>query len=170
LVISKIENWDWFVERVKLICFLIISSIEKKNENLHVLSVDEKTWIHAIERYEQRGPKSRGYKKRKEYEYIRHGTTTLMATVNVENGKLFSFHKGQTRDENDYSAFIKKTVNKISEMDRVVILADQLNTHVSASLVKLEEYQEEELGEKGKSEIPKNMERRKCFWRDHTIE
>ncbi len=130
--------------------------IEKKDPNVHVLSVDEKTGIQALERYEQRSTQSRGYKKRKEYEYIRHGTSTLIAAVNVENGKVFSFHQGQTRDENDYSEFINKTVNKLPEMDRVVILADQLNTHVSESLVRwiaqLEEYQEEELGIKGKAE------------------
>jgi transposase len=146
---------------------LIINCIEKKNANQHVLSVDEKTGIQALERYEQRSPESRGYKKRKEYEYIRHGTSTLMATVNVENGKVFSYHQGQTRDENDYSEFIKKTVNKLPELDRVIILADQLNTHVSESLVKwiaqLEEYHQEELGEKGKSGILKNMESRRLF-------
>ena len=124
---------------------MIIISISKQNPNFHLLSVDEKTGIQALERYEERGPKSRGYKKRKEYEYVRHGTSTLIAAVNVEDGKVIAYHQGQTRDEKDYCEFIKGMVNKLPELDQITILSDQLNTHVSESLViwiaQMEEYQ-----------------------------
>lgn len=163
----KIENWDWFVGRVKLICFLILRSVAGQSPNYHLLSVDEKTGIQALERYEERGPKSKGFKKRKEYEYIRHGTSTLIAGVNVENGEVIKYHQGQTRNENDYCEFIKEMVYELPELDKVVILADQLNTHVSESLViwiaELEEYQRIELGIKGKEGILKNMVSRRRF-------
>lgn len=163
----KIGDWSWFVDRVKLICSQLISSVSKKNPNCHVLSLDEKSGIQALERYEERGPKSRGFKKRKEYEYVRHGTSTLIAAVNVEDGKVIKHHQGQTRDENDYCEFVKELVAGLPELDQVVILADQLNTHVSESLVawiaKLEEYERTELGIKGKEGILKSMESRRCF-------
>jgi hypothetical protein len=163
----KIEDWAWFVKRVKLICDLIIRSISKQNPNFHLLSVDEKTGIQALERYEARRPKSRGYKKRKEYEYVRHGTSTLIAAVNVEDGKVIAYHQGQIRDEEDYCNFIKGMVNQLPELDEVVILSDQLNTHLSESLVnwiaQLEEYQQSELGIKGQCGILKSMESRRCF-------
>ena len=58
-------------------------------------------------------------------------------------------------------------VNELPELDQIVILADQLNTHVSESLViwmaELEEYQRTELGIKGKEGILKSMESRRCF-------
>jgi len=146
---------------------LIIRSIGKQNPNFHFLSVDEKTGIQALERYEERGPKSKGYKKRKEYEYVRHGTSTLIAAVNVEDGKVIAYHQGQTRDEEDYCNFIIGMVNQLPELDEVVILSDQLNTHLSESLVnwiaQLEEYQHSELGIKGQCGILKSMESRRYF-------
>ena len=144
-----------------------MSSISRKDPNHHVLSIDEKTGIQALERYEERGPKSRGYKKRKEYEYKRHGTSTLIGAVNVEDGKVIAYHQGQTRDEADYCGFIKGIIAQLPELDKVTILSDQLNTHVSESLVtwvaQMEEYDPSDLGVKGKQGILKNMETRRCF-------
>jgi hypothetical protein len=47
----------------------------------------------------------------------------------VEDGKVIAYHQGQTRDEEDYCNFIKGMVNQLPELDEVVILSDQLNTH-----------------------------------------
>lgn len=146
---------------------MIIKSIEKVDPNFHLISVDEKTGIQALERYEERRSKSKGFIRRKEYEYKRHGTSTLIAAVNVEDGKLLYSHQGQTRDETDYCDFIKGMVNQIGELDEIVILADQLNTHMSKSLVlwiaQKEEYDLGELGTKGKSGILKDTESRRLF-------
>lgn len=135
--------------------------------NCHVVSVDEKTGIQAIERYEDRGPKSRGFKKRREYEYVRHGTSSLIAAVNVENGKVIKSHQGPTRNETDYCEFIKQMVSELPELDEIIILADQLNTHLSESLVlwiaELEGYKRGELGQKGKEGILKSMASRRLF-------
>lgn len=52
------------------------------------------------------------------------------------------------------------------ELDEIVILSDQLNTHVSESLVRWiaeEEDYEEDLGKKGKYGILKSMETRRAF-------
>jgi len=128
--------------------------------------VDEKTGIQAIERMVGRAPESKGGHNRIEYEYIRHGTTTLIAANNVENGKLINYHLGPTRDEIDYADFIKQTVNALPEMDQIIILADQLNTHLSETLVRwiaqIEEY-EQDLGSKGKKGILKSKTSRKEF-------
>ena len=52
-------------------------------------------------------------------------------------------------------------------MDRIILLSDQLNTHMSESLVlwiaQTEEYEIGELGKKGKGGILKNMETRRTF-------
>lgn len=52
-------------------------------------------------------------------------------------------------------------------MDKVIILSDQLNTHMSASLVQwiaeMEEYDEQELGIKEKSGFLHNMDTRRNF-------
>lgn len=150
-----------------MVCDLISTGIEDKDPNLHVLSVDEKTGIQAIERYEATAPQSKGGHKRREYEYERHGTTTLIAAVNVRNAELMNAHIQPTRDEQDFGNFIKETVSKLPDMDKVVILSDQLNTHLSETLVRFiaEEggYTQGDLGVKGQSGILKNMKTRKEF-------
>lgn len=129
--------------------------------------MDEKTGIQAIERHEATAPESKGGHKRREYEYERHGTTTLIAGVNVGNGELINAHLLPTRDEQDFGNFIKETVSMLPEMDKIVFLSDQLNTHLSETLVRFiaEEggYTSEDLGIKGQSGILKNMETRKEF-------
>lgn len=163
----KIDNWEKFAKRVALVCHFILRAIKGTDPNLHVLSVDEKTGIQAIERYQSIAPKSKGGHQRKEFEYTRHGTTTLIAAINVANGELANAHLKPTRDEKDYADFIKETVGALPEMDKVVILSDQLNTHLSETLVRFiaEQggYSEEDLGIKGEKGILKNMQTRKVF-------
>jgi len=85
----------------------------------------------------------------------------------VRNGEVLNAHIQPTRDEQDFANFIKETVSMLPEMDRIVILSDQLNTHISETLVRFiaEEggYTQDDLGVKGKSGILKNMETRKEF-------
>ena len=135
--------------------------------NQHVISIDEKTGIQALERFTAQAPKSKGGHQRKEFEYIRHGTTTLIAANNVENGRIINHYMGPTRDETVYADFVKQTVGALPEMDKVIIVSDQLNTHVSESLVKWiaqeEDYQLDELGLKGCYGILKNEQTRKAF-------
>lgn len=129
--------------------------------------MDEKTGIQAIERDRSNAPKSKGEHQRIEYEYTRHGTTTLIAANNVENGRLMNYHLGSTRTEEDYANFLKETVTILPEMDQIIFLSDQLNTHISETIVlwiaEMEEYDSIEIGLKGKSGFLKNMKTRKAF-------
>ena len=50
--------------------------------------MDEKTGIQALERLQQRAPLSKGHHQRNEFEYVRHGTTTLMAAYSVASGSI----------------------------------------------------------------------------------
>lgn len=163
----KIEDWEMFVVRVRLICELILGSVLLKLPNTHVISMDEKTGIQALQRHSDQAPKSKGGHKRLEFEYTRHGTTTLIAAINVENGKLIKQHLGQTRDEKDFADFTKTVIAGLPQMDKIVILSDQLNTHLSATLVEWiaqeEEYSSCELGKKGQSGILKNIKTRMAF-------
>lgn len=73
---------------------------------------------------------------RREYEYERHGTTTLIGAIKVEDGKVLNQVLGPTRTEKDYQTFMEQTVEKLPQMDKVVVLSDPLNTHVSESMVR----------------------------------
>jgi len=132
-----------------------------------VISVDEKTAIQAIERDRSTTPQSKGGIK----EYTRHGTTTLIAANNVENGKVIHRHLGLTRTEEDYAIFLKETM---PEMDDIVFLSDQLNTHVSETLViwiaEMEEYHQEEIGVKGNRDSLRIWKLEKSFLKENITE
>lgn len=136
----------------------------KSCPNTHVISVDEKTGIQALDRHQQRAPDSQGGHQRQEFEYKRCGTTTLIAAVNVEDGRVIHHHLGPTHKEADFADFIKATVAKLPAMDRVVILADQLDTHLSEALVRwISEEDGQDVGEKGKSGILRRQHTRKQY-------
>lgn len=162
----KIEDWDAFVLRVALICELILQAISLEKPNLHLISIDEKTGIQALERIAADQPMEKGKPRRIEYEYTRHGTTCLMAAIDVGRGQLINHRLHTTRNEEDFLIFIRQTVNQLPPKDEIIFLADQLNTHQSESLVRWVAQQlhvEEDLGSKGYTGILKSMKSRKRF-------
>lgn len=106
--------------------------------------------------------------ERREFEYIRHGTVSLIANFDVVSGQLSGFSIGPTRTELDFAAHIEARVKSDVEGEWIFVL-DQLNTHQSASLVELVARLcklEDELGVKGKSGILHSMASRKAFLSD----
>jgi transposase len=162
----KIEDWDAFVIRVALICNLILQAISLEKPSLRLISIDEKTGIQALERIARGEPMEKGKPRRIEYEYARHGTTCLMAAIDVGQGKLVNHRLHPTRTEEDFVIFIDQTADSISPEDEIVFMADQLNTHQSESLVRWVAQKinfEGDLGTKGYKGILKSMETRKKF-------
>jgi len=76
-----------------------------------------------------------------------------------------------TRTEADFLQFTVETANCFPKEDQLIFLADQLNIHKSASLVKWIAEQigyEGDLGIKGHTGILKNMTTRQAFLEDET--
>ena len=161
--------------RVALVCRLILSAIKeaKSTEPLEfktfLISIDEKTGIQALERLEQTAPLSKGKHTRREFEYKRHGTTTLIAALNVGTGHLQNYLLSPTRTEVDYHNFIEQTTQSILAKEpnaHIIFLSDQLNTHLSESLVVWSAQInniDADLGVKGKKGILKNLQTRMTF-------
>lgn len=165
----KIANWDNFVLRVALICQLILEAIEGVFPKRFLISLDEKTGIQALQRLEQTAPASKGGHTRREFEYKRNGTTTLMAAINVADGKILHHYLNQTRTEKEFCSFVELTVDPLIKDDpkvEVILMADQLNTHLSESLVKyfakINDFKDD-LGIKGKEGILKSKISRMNF-------
>jgi transposase len=134
----------------------------------HVISTDEKTGMQALERLHATKPARPGLVERVEFEYIRHGTLCLMANFNVATGKIINPSIGPSRTEADFAAHIDRTIETDPDAGWIFV-ADQLDTHVSATLVELIARRcglDEDLGIKGKAGILKSKKTRRRFLQD----
>ena len=136
-----------------------------------VMSTDEMSGIQALERQYPTIAMGPGRVERREFEYQRHGTVTLIANFDVAQGKVVAPSMGPTRTEADFVAHIQQTVASDAEATRWHFVTDNLNTHQSESLLRFvaaHDGIEEELGEKGKHGILQSMATRAAFLADAT--
>ncbi len=79
-----------FREQLRQICQLHISAPELLAQGIHVVSTDEMTGIQALERAHPTQPMELGQVERQEFEYIRHGTQSLIASWHVAKGQVLN--------------------------------------------------------------------------------
>jgi transposase len=131
-----------------------------------VMSTDEMTGIQALERKHPTISMGPGRVERREFEYIRHGTLTLIANFDVAQGKIVAASMGPTRTEADFVAHIKQTVATDAGATKWHFVVDNLNTHQSESLVRFvaeHDGLDDDLGQKEKRGILKSMATRAAF-------
>ena len=144
---------------------------ERAKDGQRTESVDEMTGVQALERKHPGLPMLPGHVERQEFEYIRHGTLSFTCNFDVATGKLAACTAGKTRNEQDFVAHIKSRVVSDLQVSQWHFVSDNLNTHMSESLVC---YVAEEsdlvigLGVKGESGILKSMATRAAFLSDPT--
>lgn len=89
----KLSTDPLFVDKVRDIVGLYLSP---PNRAL-VLSVDEKSQIHALDREQPVLPMMPGVPERQTHSYVRHGTTSLFAALDIASGfiigKCFKRHR-----------------------------------------------------------------------------
>lgn len=103
---------------------------------------------------------------RVEFEYLRHGTQTLIASLNVATGRIDQATVGDTRTEQDLDTHLRALLAQSPEATKIHLVMDCLNTHQSESLVRLAAELEPDplaLGVKGKSGILQSMATRAAF-------
>ena len=76
-------------------------------ENAIVLCVDEKSQIQALDRTQKMLPMQPGFPERRTHDYVRHGTSTLFAALDIATGKVTAATKPRHRRQ-EFLAFLKQ--------------------------------------------------------------
>ncbi len=120
----KLSNDPFFVEKVRDIVGLYLNP----PENALVLCVDEKSQCQALERTQPVLPMGLGYVEGITHDYVRHGTTTLFAALDVGSGEVLAQCKRRHRHQ-EFLAFLKHIDQQVpAELD-IHLVCDNYATH-----------------------------------------
>ena len=97
-------------------------------ENAIVLCVDEKTQIQALERSQPVLPILRNVPERQSVDYLRHGTTTLFAALDILGGNVIGECRA-THKAADFIAFLRKVDRSCEKGKTLHAIVDNLSTH-----------------------------------------
>ncbi len=127
--------------------------------------------MQALERKYPGLPLRPGKVERREFEYIRHGTLAFILNFDVVRGVVIAPSGGPTRTGDDFQAHIQQTVASDPTATRWHFIVDNLNTHMSAALVRYVAQEcgcDGDLGEAEKRGILQSMRSRAAFLSDPT--
>lgn len=125
----KLSNDPFFVEKVRDIVGLYLNP----PDHAVVLCVDEKTQIQALERTQPLLPLGLGYVEGVTHDYIRHGTTTLFAALDVATGEVLAQCKRRHRHQ-EFLAFLRHIDANVPDGLDIHLVVDNYCTHKHAKV------------------------------------
>jgi transposase len=131
--ITKVRGWlnrrddPGFWERARDVCGIYLNC----PDNAIVLSVDEKTSVQAKERKRKTQPARAGQRKRVEWEYIRHGTASLFAALNVHSGQVLAEPIPGKNDSTNFCDFLDQIDAVTDPTIEIHIVLDNGSSHTS---------------------------------------
>jgi len=125
----KLSTDPFFVEKVRDIVGLYLNPPDKAM----VLCVDEKSQVQALDRTQPLLPMGIGYVQGVTHDYVRHGTTTLFAALDIATGKVLTCCKRRHRHQ-EYLQFLKHIDANVPENLDIHLVVDNYVTHKHAKI------------------------------------
>ncbi len=98
-----------------------------------VLSIDEKPQIPALGRTQKPLPMTPGHAATRTHDYVRHGTTCLLAALDVATGRVIGRMIERHRSE-DFVAFLDPVAEGLDADRDVHVILDNVSSHKSATV------------------------------------
>ena len=114
----KLSTDPYFVEKVRDVVGLYLDPPDRAV----VLSVDEKSQVQALDRTQPVLPMTPGQAERGTHDYVRHGTTSLFAALDVATGKVV----GRCHRRHRHQEFLKF----LDQIDGTVPHEDGVTVHL----------------------------------------
>jgi transposase/transcriptional regulator with XRE-family HTH domain len=120
----KMSNDPLFVEKV----YDVVGLYLDPPESAVVLSVDEKSQVQALGRSQPAFPMMPGMPEKRTHDYVRHGTTSLFAALNIQDGTVIaSTHRRHRAVE--FKKFLAKIDTEVPDGLDVHVICDNYGTH-----------------------------------------
>jgi putative transposase len=123
----KLSTDPFFVEKVRDIVGLYLNP----PDNAMVLCVDEKSQIQALDRTQPLLPLGIGYAEGVTHDYVRHGTTTLFAALDIATGEVLTQCKRRHRHQ-EFLQFLRRIEANVPDDLDVHLVVDNYATHKHA--------------------------------------
>jgi putative transposase len=119
----------YFVEKVRDIVGLYLNPPDKAM----VLCVDEKSQIQALDRTQPVLPMGLGYVEGITHQYVRHGTLTLFAALDLATGEVITQCKKRHRHQ-EFLQFLKHIEANVPKKLDIHLVVDNYATHKHAKV------------------------------------
>ena len=123
----KLSTDPFFVEKVRDVVGLCLNP----PEHAIVLSIDEKSQVQALDRTQPLLPLSPGQAERGTHDYVRNGTTSLFAALDVATGKVIGECHRRHRSV-EFVQFLKTIDAEVSGDLDIHLILDNYGTHKTA--------------------------------------
>lgn len=123
----KLSTDAFFIEKLRDVVGLYLNP----PQNALVLSVDEKSQCQALERTQPMLPLGFGYVEGITHDYIRHGTTTLFAALDVLDGSVIAQCKPRHRHQ-EFLGFLRTIEANVPKDLDIHLIVDNYSTHKHA--------------------------------------
>jgi transposase len=120
----KLSTDPYFVEKVRDVVGLYLDPPERAV----VLCVDEKSQIQALNRFQPILPMMPGTPERRSHDYVRHGTTSLFAALDMASGKVIGSLRQHHR-ATEFKKFLVQIDEQVPKDLDVHLILDNYATH-----------------------------------------